>query len=124
MSERFTDPASPSPPGWSAAASSQPTAASPARRPDPLTRFLGGSPGSVALRLFLVSMVVGALFMWLGVRPADLLRGFSDFVDSVSRLGFSAIWEALNYALVGAAVVVPIWLVLRLLDMRSNRDAP
>ena len=97
-------------------------AARPSPQPDSaLVRFLGGSPGSVFLRLFFVSLIVGALFMWLDIRPADVLRAITDLIDRISRLGFDAFREIIDYVLVGAAVVVPIWLVLRLLNMRGDR---
>lgn len=118
----------PPPPGWAAAADADPRGGAaqgpPAlgrESPTPLRRFLGGSPANVAGRLFLVSLIVGALFMWLGVSPADLWRGVNDLFVRISRLGFDAVREVINYVLVGAAVVIPIWFVLRLLDMRNDR---
>ncbi|WP_395664324.1 DUF6460 domain-containing protein [Methylocella sp.] len=134
MSDRFSEPAPPTPPGWTtsrpepgaasgpAPAAAAPATIDPARAPqDALTRFLGGSPASVALRLFFISLIVGAIFMWLGLRPSDLLRGLADFANAFSRLGFDAFRELMNYALAGAAVVLPIWLILRLLDMRGGK---
>ena len=59
--------------------------------------------------------------MWLDIRPADVLRAITDLIDRISRLGFDAFREIIDYVLVGAAVVVPIWLVLRLLNMRGER---
>lgn len=118
------------PPGWTRAApppgSPPGLEAGPAPAPPPqadpaLVRFLGGSPGSVFLRLFFVSLIVGALFMWLDIRPVDVLRGITTLIDRISRLGFDAVREVFSYVLVGAAVVVPIWLVLRLLNMRGER---
>lgn len=109
------------PPGWAAHAQRAPAAPSSPRAESALVRFLGGSPGAVFLRLFFVSLIVGALFMWLDIRPADVLRAITDLIDRISRLGFDAVREVINYVLVGAAVVVPIWLVLRLLNMRGER---
>ena len=124
MTDRMSEPprSEPqTPPGWTTN-----TPRAQAGPPSPqaestLIRFLGGSPGSVFLRLFFVSLIVGALFMWLDIRPADILRGITDLIDRISRLGFDAIREIIDYVLVGAAVVVPIWLVLRLLNMRGDR---
>jgi hypothetical protein len=108
------------PPGWATNAPRAP--AGPPPHPETaLTRFLGGSPGGVFLRLFFVSLIVGALFMWLDIRPADILRAISDLIDRISRLGFDAFREIANYVLVGAAIVVPVWFVLRLLNMRGDR---
>jgi hypothetical protein len=86
-----------------------------------LSRFLGGSPGDVFLRLFFASLIVGAFLMWLDIRPIDIFRGLTDLFNRIWGLGFDAIREVVDYVLVGAAIVVPVWLALRLLNMRSSR---
>lgn len=83
--------------------------------------FLGGSPASVFTKLFFVSLIVGALLMWLDIRPMDILRGVQDFIDRIYALGFGAIRELINYLLAGAAIVVPAWFILRLLSLGSRR---
>jgi hypothetical protein len=95
-----------------AAAGSQETA---------LYRFLGGSPGPVFLRLLFVSLIVGAFLMWLDIRPIDIFHAITSLIDRIWALGFDAIREILDYILAGAAIVVPVWLVLRLLNMRGAR---
>jgi hypothetical protein len=124
MTDRMSEPsgsAPETPPGWAANAP-RPPAGPPLPHPDSaLVRFLGGSPGGVFLRLFFVSLIVGALFMWLDIRPIDIWRGLTDLIDRISRLGFDAVREVFNYVLVGAAIVVPVWLVLRLMNMRGER---
>ena len=86
-----------------------------------LNRFLGGSPGGVFLRLLFVSLIVGAFLMWLDIRPWDIFRGLQQLVDRFWGLGFDAIREIADYILAGAAIVVPVWLVLRLMNMRNAR---
>lgn len=86
-----------------------------------LEDFLGGSPLNVAIRLFFVSLVVGALLMWLDLRPIDILRGVQDFFDRIYRLGFGAVRELVSYVLAGAVIVIPAWIVLRLLNMGGRR---
>ena len=85
-----------------------------------LENFLGGSPMSVATRLFFVSLVVGALLMWLELRPMDVLRGVQAFFDRIYQLGFGAVRELASYVLAGAVFVVPAWLVLRLLNVSGR----
>jgi hypothetical protein len=87
----------------------------------PLNRFLGGSPGGVFLRLVFVSLIVGAFLMWLDIRPADIFRAINDLINRIWGLGFDAIREIADYILAGAAIVVPVWLVLRLMNMRNGR---
>jgi len=84
-------------------------------------RFLGGSPLRVLVQLTLLSLVVGVVFSGLGISPGDLIRWAVDGVRRVINMGFGAVEEAGAYLLGGAAVVLPIWLVLRLLAMgRKN----
>ena len=108
------------PPAWPAAG--QPPSLSNARSPrneTALTRFLGGSPGGVFLRLLFVSLIAGAFLMWLDIRPLDVFRGLKQLIDRIWGLGFDAIREVADYILAGAAIVVPVWLVLRLMNMRK-----
>ena len=86
-----------------------------------LNRFLGGSPGGVFLRLLFVSLIVGAFLMWLDIRPLDIFRGITDLVNRIWGLGFDAIRVVADYILAGAAIVVPVWLVLRLMNIRNGR---
>jgi Family of unknown function (DUF6460) len=124
MADHMSDPtrsAPETPPGWTTNPPRGQGALHPPRQDTPLTRFLGGSPGSVFLRLCFVSLIVGALFMWLDIRPVDIFRGIADLFHRLSRLGFDAIREIVDYVLVGAAIVVPVWFLLRLLNMRDDR---
>jgi hypothetical protein len=86
-----------------------------------LNRFLGGSPGGVFLRLLFVSLIVGAMLMWLDIRPSDIFRGLVQFVNGIWARGFDAIREIADYVIAGAVIVVPVWLVLRLMNMRNAR---
>jgi hypothetical protein len=81
-------------------------------------RFLGGSPAMVALRPIVVSFVVGIVLETFGFDPASLLAEAVRTVRQIVELGFSDIHEVGRILLTGAMVVVPVWLVLRLLDSR------
>lgn len=82
-----------------------------------LENFLGGSPLNTFARLFFISLVVGALLMWLDLRPIDIFRGVQAFFDRIYQLGFGAVRELVSYVLAGAVFVVPAWLILRLMNM-------
>lgn len=86
----------------------------------PLRRFVGGSPFAVALKLAILSLLVGAMLVWLDIRPADVFREVSDVIDRVWTLGFRSIREFGNYMIAGAVIVVPVWFVLRLLSYRGK----
>ena len=85
-----------------------------------LRRFLGGAPLVVAARLVVVSLVVGALLMWLNIRPADVYRELSDLADRLWTLGFRSVRDFGAYIVAGAIIVVPVWLVLRLFSYRGR----
>jgi hypothetical protein len=92
-----------------------------AQNSNALENFLGGSPINVAVRLFFVSLVVGALMMWLDIRPLDILHGVRAFFERIYQLGFGAVRELASYVLAGAALVVPAWFVLRLMTVGGRR---
>lgn len=91
------------------------------RRPTgDLERFLGGSPASVVLRLLFLSLIVGFFLVWLDIRPIDVLISLRSMVERFWNAGFDAIREIAEYVAAGAAIVVPLWLVLRLMNMKPR----
>ncbi len=89
------------------------------RQRAPLARFLGGSPVHVFVRLLVLSLLVGALLMWLDIRPYDIIDGVVRFANRIWALGFDAIRQLGDYILAGAIIVVPVWFISRLLSSRS-----
>jgi len=85
-----------------------------------LVRFLGGSPGAVLVRLLLMSLVVGALLVWLDIRPYEVFRAFERFFQRIWLMGFDAVRELATYIVAGALIVVPVWVVLRLMNMQRG----
>ena len=110
-------PQSETPPYWTQSAPSRWQTS----RDTPLRRFLGGSPLAVLVKLILVSLIVGALLMWLNIRPADVFTMLSSLVNRLWYLGFDAIREFGTYIVAGAAIVLPVWLILRILSYRAPR---
>ena len=102
---------------WAKSATSTPWGAQDAT---PLRRFIGGSPLSVFLKLAVVSLMVGALLVWLDIRPADVFREVTDLLDRLWALGFRSVREFGNYMIAGAVIVIPVWFVLRLLSYRGR----
>ncbi|MFM9975432.1 MAG: DUF6460 domain-containing protein [Beijerinckiaceae bacterium] len=84
-----------------------------------LTRFLGGKPTSVAIKLAIISIIVGALLYWAGLTPLSLLRGFEAMFRGLIGTGWDAVRTIGEFALYGAMVVVPVWLIARALSSRK-----
>ncbi|ABD86323.1 DUF6460 domain-containing protein [Rhodopseudomonas palustris] len=83
-------------------------------RDDGLTRFLGGSPLAVAFRLALMSLLVGVVLAAIGFDPWNIITSIRLLFIRVWELGFDAINGLWRYFLLGAVVVIPIWLLSRL----------
>jgi hypothetical protein len=87
--------------------------------PDPkLERALGGSPLSVVVKLIFLSLIVGAIMAFLGLTPRNLFTAIGNFVSSILDMGTDAIREVAQWVLAGALVVIPVWLLVRLLGRR------
>lgn len=83
-----------------------------------LNRFIGGTPVAVGVRLFVVSLIVGALMVWQGIDPADLIFAFDRLLRHIWQLGFQLFGHFGRDLEMGAIVVIPVWLVLRLINWR------
>lgn len=95
---------------------------SPNRRPysRDVARFLGGSPLSVAVRLAMLSVVVGVILSTFGLDPFDIIESIETLVRTVWNMGFDAIFWVWRYFLLGAVLVVPVWLVVRLMKRMTG----
>jgi Family of unknown function (DUF6460) len=81
---------------------------------DTVSRFLGGSPLSVLFRLILLSILVGVILAAIGLDPVNILYSVERLIRSVWDMGFDAVVWVWRYFLLGAVLVIPIWLILRL----------
>lgn len=86
--------------------------ARPARRSE-IHRILGGSPFAVAVRLILLSVLVGVVLSAIGFDPYNVIESIQSLIRFVWNMGFDAVDWLWRYFLLGAAVVVPIWLIVR-----------
>ncbi len=83
--------------------------------------FLGGSPAAVALRLLVVSFIAGLVLAAMGLEPETLFENVLRMARHLVEYGLSDVKQISRTLLTGAMVVIPIWLVLRLLNARSGR---
>ncbi|MGU3667014.1 DUF6460 domain-containing protein [Methylobacterium sp. A49B] len=80
-----------------------------------LRRFLGGSPAGVFLRLLFLSVLVGAFMSMLGMTPGRLFWHLYDSARALLEVGLASLHDFGGWIVAGAIVVVPLWLVARLL---------
>lgn len=84
-----------------------------------LDRFLGDSPFRVILKLVVVSFLVGVVMNAFGWSPLDVFHGVREFFLDIWNLGFHAFDRFLGYLLLGGAIVVPAFILLRLASYRK-----
>jgi hypothetical protein len=80
-----------------------------------IERFLGGSVVGVLIKLIALSVAVGVVLAWLDLTPWPLISSLRRFVERLFAQGFAVLDDLLGYFLLGAVIVVPIWLVIRLI---------
>jgi len=88
---------------------------------DGLTRFLGGTPLSVAFRLVLLSILVGVVLAAIGFDPYNILRSIELLFRRIWDLGYDAINWLWRYFLLGAVIVIPIWFLSRVFSAPRGR---
>ncbi len=88
---------------------------------DTTSRILGGSPLAVLGRLILVSILVGVILSALGLDPFDIVRSIERLIRSVWEMGFDAFRWLWRYFLLGAVIVVPLWIIIRLVNAPRGR---
>lgn len=86
-----------------------------------LRDFLGGHPLAVFIRLALISIIAGVVLSVFGITPRNFFQSLDSFARYVYDLGFGAVEWLLQYMVLGAMIVVPVWLIARLLRTDRTR---
>jgi len=84
-------------------------------------RFFGGPPLSVIFRLILLSILIGVILEIIGLDPWNLIESLKRLVLHIWDMGFDAVRWLWRYLLLGAAVVIPIWLVVRVMRVAKGQ---
>lgn len=77
--------------------------------------------GGTLIRLFILSLVVGIVLSVFDIDPEGLLGSIGGTVESIFAVLVDAVEWAVPFVLIGAIVVVPIWLILTVLRMVRRR---
>ncbi|GAB5506600.1 MAG: hypothetical protein JJ911_03775 [Rhizobiaceae bacterium] len=85
-----------------------------------INRVLGDTPLRVALKLLVLSFLVGIVMSAFGWTPWDVLYGIREFFLRIWDLGFDALARFGDYILLGAAIVIPAFILLRILNYRRG----
>lgn len=87
-----------------------------------MNQFLGDTPLRVAVRLLALSFIVGLVLSVIGLHPFEIIQWIERLVRRIYEMGFDVIREAFNYLILGAIIVVPIFLIMRLMKVSNRRS--
>src|ERR1043166_2790613 len=88
---------------------------------DLVQRFFGGAPLSVIIRLLLLSILSGVVLAAIGFDPWNIIHSIRRLLDTIWNMGWDAISWLWRYFLLGAVLVIPIWLIVRLSKASNER---
>lgn len=80
--------------------------------------FLGGRPLAVIAKLAFISLIVGVVMAALNWTPFSFFQTLITFVQDLWHLGVNSLGRIGNYFLLGAGVVVPIFLITRFIGRK------
>lgn len=83
--------------------------------------LFGGNPLGVVIRLVLISIVVGIVLSALDITPYNLVYRLQLMIRHVTDMGLDAFTWVARYFLLGAVVVIPVWIVARLLGLIGGK---
>ena len=78
-----------------------------------MERFFGGSPILIVLKLVIASLIIGVVLSFFGFNPNNLYHAIIRLGDWISSLGFDAVKTTARYIILGALIVIPLWLLAR-----------
>lgn len=84
---------------------------------NPLQRLFGTNPRETLIRLIFLSILVGALLAIFRVTPIEVFDMLGEAIERLLADHFRLIRDILRYFVYGAMIVVPIWLILRLINI-------
>jgi hypothetical protein len=81
-----------------------------------MSKVFGGSPLAVLFRLVLVSVLVGVVLSALGLDPWNIIQSVERLIRNIWNMGWDAVRYLWRYFLLGAVIVIPIWIIMRLVN--------
>ncbi|MCI5078230.1 DUF6460 domain-containing protein [Oricola sp.] len=83
-----------------------------------VNRFLGDSVARTIIKLIVVSILVGMVMNVFDIYPLDIFYAFRNFVVNLWEKGWAALGRFGDWLILGGMVVVPVFILLRILNYR------
>ncbi|MCW5729653.1 MAG: integrase [Alphaproteobacteria bacterium] len=77
--------------------------------------------GGTILKLIIFSLVAGMVMSFFDITPQRLIENFGETVREIFQFVVDAVEWGARYVLLGAVIVVPIWLIKLLFDALGRR---
>jgi hypothetical protein len=77
--------------------------------------------GSTIIKLLIASLIVGFALTFFNLDPRDVLTHMLRWAKSLAEWSVDVFGSAVSYILLGAVIVLPIWLVFYLLRALRGR---
>ncbi len=87
---------------------------------DRVNGFLGDTPFRIFVKLAIVSLIVGVVMRTFGWMPLDIVRIIRQLFARIWNMGFAAFADIADYLILGAAIVIPAFILLRLFALRKR----
>jgi hypothetical protein len=85
-----------------------------------VNRFLGDTVGRTIVKLVVISILVGMVMNVFNIFPLDIVYAFRDFIVNLWEKGWAALGRFGDWLVLGAMVVIPVFILLRLLNYRRG----
>lgn len=80
--------------------------------------LLGDTVGRTIIKLVVISLIVGMFMNVFGLSAFDIVDAVRDFVVRLWESGWAALGRFGDWLILGATVVIPIFIILRVLNWR------
>ena len=82
--------------------------------------LLGDSVGRTLIKLAVISILVGMVMSVFGIGPFDVFYGVRDFFVRLWEQGWAALGRFGDWLILGASVVIPVFILIRVLSYRRG----
>ena len=87
---------------------------------DGFNRILGDTPMRTVVKLIILCVVVGFIMSTFGIYPGNILYWIRHVFFDLWRDGFAALGRVGDYLLLGAVIVIPLFIISRILNWRKS----
>ena len=83
-----------------------------------VNKVLGDTPGRTIVKLIVVCLIVGFVLAFFGYTPDNIVGSIRYWFLDLWYNGFRALGRVGDYLALGAIIVIPIFIILRLMSYR------